>query len=399
MDRHKRVRVLRVADISASAPGGMRHYMLRSGAALEAMGHQVSYLWREDMIPRVRHGGLRRLLVPWSIALRGLRESKRWDVVEVHEPLGAVYGLLRILLWRRWLPPLALLSYGLEGRSWAAYRERARRIQQPIAMRSRLSVRLTLVCQAAVAARTADVVIVPSSADESHLIRRLRVPRRRVIMAPSGVSSAFLNTSAAARDDETIKIIFVGSWIDRKGTRELGAAWEALAEDPRLRLTLAGTSLAAENVLSSLSTKHRDRVTVIPTITPEDLCTQLTGHDIFVLPSWFEGMPLSLLEAAACGLPCVVSHVCGVCDVFPDGQAETFGAITVPPHRSDALTDALATLIADPDRRAELGRRARKRASIFTWESSASLIASAYSIARGVDAPLSPREVSEALPG
>ena len=361
--------------------------MLDTGAALEAMGHEVSYLWYEDMLPRVRHGGLRRLLLPWSIAMRGLCEGKRWDVVEVHEPLGAVYGLLRVLTLRRWLPPLALLSHGLEGRSWAAYRERARRTRRPIAVRSRISIPLTVVAQAVVAAVTADVVIVLCSADASHLLNRFRLPRRRVMIAPSGVHKAFLDSPRAARDNEMIKIVFVGSWIDRKGTPELCEAWDAVADDPRLRLTLAGTSRSAEDVLASLSPANRDRVTVIRTITQEDLCALLTDQDIFVLPSWFEGMPLSLLEAAACGLPCVVTSVCGVRDVFPDGQAEAFGAITIPPHRSDALIHALASLIADPARRAELGRRARRRASAFAWERSAERIALAYSVARGTEVP------------
>jgi glycosyltransferase involved in cell wall biosynthesis len=402
MDRPKVVRVLRIADVSGRSPGGIRQYMLSTSAALESMGHQVSYLWYEDMLPSVRHRGLRRLLVPWAIAMRGLREGGQWDVVEVHEPLGAVYGMLRVLTRRRWLAPLVLLSHGLEGRGWAAQRERARRIRQPIALKSRVSVPLTVVAQAVVAAMTADAVIVLSSTDESHLVNRLRLPRQRVIMAPSGVEEAFLNSTPAATDDEAkddkrIKIIFVGSWIDRKGTPELCAAWDTLAEDRRLWLTLAGTSASAENILASLSTAHRDRVTVIPIITQEDLRTQLTDHDIFVLPSWFEGMPLSLLEAAACGLPCVATSVCGVRDIFPDGEAEAFGAITIPPHRSDALADALATLIADPTRRAELGRRARQRASVFTWEASAERIALAYSIARGVEVPSVGKEVPNAF--
>jgi glycosyltransferase involved in cell wall biosynthesis len=231
---------------------------------------------------------------------------------------------------------------------------------------------------------TADVVIVLSSADASHLTNRFRLPRRRVVTAPSGVEKTFLNSPPADSDDEKVKIIFVGSWIDRKGTPELCEAWDALAHDPRLWLTLAGTSRSAQDVLASISPANRDRVTVIPTITSEDLCAQLCHHDIFVLPSWFEGMPLSLLEAAACGLPCVVTKVCGVLDVFPDEDGQAFGAITIPAHRSDVLIHALATLIADPARRTELGRRARKRASTFTWEASAERIAFAYSVARNM---------------
>jgi glycosyltransferase involved in cell wall biosynthesis len=248
---------------------------------------------------------------------------------------------------------------------------------------------VTLISQAVLAAKTADVVIVLSSEDAEYLTGRLHVPSRRVIIAPSGVDSRFLATTKVVREDDEIRLIFVGSWIDRKGTPELGAAWEALGDDPRLRLTLAGTSAGVVEVLASLPRIYRDRVVVVPVLDQDAMCELLAAHDLFVLPSWFEGMPITLLEAAATGLPCVACSICGNRDVFPEEQAEDFGAIMIPPHRSDALIEALAILIADPARRDELGRRARRRASLFSWEASAEQIASAYSIACGTEVPSS----------
>ena len=363
--------------------------MQQTGAVLETLGCDVAYLWREDMLRRVTHGGFRRLLLPWAIALRCAREGHRWDVVEIHEPLGAVYGLARRFLLPRRLPPLALLSHGLEARGWAAVRDRARQTGHRVPLKSRITVPVTLISQAVLAAKTADVVIVLSSEDAEYLTGRLHVPSRRVIIAPSGVDSRFLATTKVVREDDEIRLIFVGSWIDRKGTPELGAAWEALGDDPRLRLTLAGTSAGVVEVLASLPRIYRDRVVVVPVLDQDAMCELLAAHDLFVLPSWFEGMPITLLEAAATGLPCVACSICGNRDVFPEEQAEDFGAIMIPPHRSDALIEALAILIADPARRDELGRRARRRASLFSWEASAEQIASAYSIACGTEVPSS----------
>jgi glycosyltransferase involved in cell wall biosynthesis len=101
-------------------------------------------------------------------------------------------------------------------------------------------------------------------------------------------------------------------------------------------------------------------------------------HGVFVLPSYFEGMPLAMLEAAAAGLPCVVCAVCGNLDFFRPERPERDGGVLVSPHDADALTDALDRLVSDPELRSELGARARARARSFTWRQNASQALHAY---------------------
>ena len=82
--------------------------------------------------------------------------------------------------------------------------------------------------------------------------------------------------------------------------------------------------------------------------------------EIFCLPSWWEAMPLSVLEAMASGLPVVASDV-GAIDTMLGPPEERCG-ITVAPQDPAALARALEELLADPSKRVELGERARKRA-------------------------------------
>lgn len=85
--------ILRVADIPREVAGGMHGYMANSARVLAADGHAVDYLFTEDLapgIPRV----LRRLLVLPVRVLGGRRRGRAFDVVEIHEPLGAPYALL-----------------------------------------------------------------------------------------------------------------------------------------------------------------------------------------------------------------------------------------------------------------------------------------------------------------
>ena len=90
----------------------------------------------------------------------------------------------------------------------------------------------------------------------------------------------------------------------------------------------------------------------------KDMAVVLSQADIACLPSYREGLPKSLLEAAASGLPIVTTNVPGCREVVEDGVE----GLLVPACDAEALADALAKLIADPALRARMGAAARARA-------------------------------------
>jgi glycosyltransferase involved in cell wall biosynthesis len=77
--------------------------------------------------------------------------------------------------------------------------------------------------------------------------------------------------------------------------------------------------------------------------------------DIYVLPSYAEGMPIGLLEAMSYGLVCITTPVGGIPEVIQDGQ----NGVLIPPGDTKALTEVLDRLICEPDLRFRLGREAR----------------------------------------
>ena len=359
---------------------------MKSGAALADRGVQVDYLFEEDLVLPAAVAPLRRLLLPWLIATRVWRIARgpcRPDVVEIHEPWAAPYAALRRLALLRRLPPCVVMSHGLEERFWLARRERLRRVGQRLPLKSRIAVPLTLISQARVALRSASQVLVLSTEDADFLATRRRIPPERIKRINGGVDDEIL--SAERSSPPAPRLLFVGSWIDRKGATELAGAWCRLRRSyPELTLTLAGTQPRdADRVLSDFRPDCRDGITVVPSIDDRELLALLTGHDVFVLPTWFEGMPLSMIEAAAAGLACVVTSVCGNVDFFrrPDPQAD--GAILILPHSVDALVEAVSALADDPDLRARLGANARKRAAGFTWGHTADQALAAYRAALG----------------
>jgi glycosyltransferase involved in cell wall biosynthesis len=368
---------LRVADVPNAATAGMSGHLLSSSAEMEGRGHRVSFWFRDQLRPGISSPGIRRLVVPWLIVadvLAATRRGERFDVVEIHETRAGAYALVARLAGSR-LPACAVLSFGLDERYWQAERVHLRAYGRRHSLKSRILVPLTLLSQSRLALRTAEAVLVLSSVDRDYVVERLGVPSERVTCAFTGVSGEHLfDLTRTPRRDA--RVLFLGSWIERKGTVELIAAWRrVVAERPGLRLTIAGTG-DSERVRTD--TAGLPGIDLVPTVTRDELPALLADHDVFVLPSWFEGMPLAMLEAAAAGLACVVSGVCGILDVFRPEDPQRDGAILVPASDADALYRALSTLAADGELRWRLGALARERARNFKWASNAERTIAAY---------------------
>ncbi|HEX3083078.1 MAG TPA: glycosyltransferase family 4 protein [Pyrinomonadaceae bacterium] len=148
-----------------------------------------------------------------------------------------------------------------------------------------------------------------------------------------------------------LRLLFVG-WLDReKGVFELIEACRQLSATHHFELNLVGEGNASE-AIRELVARHKleDVVTFSGWLSVTEVETALAEADVFVLPSWVEGLPNAMIEAMAARLPVIVSAVGNIPDVVVDGR----DALLIPPQDIPSLRAALARVLEDEPLRRQL---------------------------------------------
>jgi glycosyltransferase involved in cell wall biosynthesis len=168
-------------------------------------------------------------------------------------------------------------------------------------------------------------------------------------------------------------VTYTGRLLRGKGLDTLIEAFARVAEaDAAAHLLLVGSgegqALSVEAELLARVRDHglRERVTFAGRVLAVE--DYLRASDVFAFPSLFEALGISLIEAAACGLPAVGSRTGGIVDVIEEGET----GFLVEPGDARQLTEALSVLLADEELRVRMGRQAARVArSRFDFADSA----------------------------
>ncbi|MCF0134807.1 MAG: glycosyltransferase [Lachnospiraceae bacterium] len=165
---------------------------------------------------------------------------------------------------------------------------------------------------------------------------------------------------------ETIEIFHVGRIMHLKNHRMMiDTVEKLLSENHNVRLHFYGEGADKEELMREVRDRSLDKNIIFEGLNT-GLFSELCKGDIFVLPSQYEGMPMSLIEAMAAGLPCIATNVGGARDVMEEGVS---GLLCDPEEESFA--NRLRVLIQDETLRKKLGENAIIRASRFSDDSMA----------------------------
>jgi colanic acid/amylovoran biosynthesis glycosyltransferase len=177
-----------------------------------------------------------------------------------------------------------------------------------------------------------------------------------VMLSPQSRTNSSAITGPGPR---ILEIVCVGRLAPAKGHLILLEALRLLRErGAPVRLTIVGAG-PDRPVLDAFVALHKldDQVTLTSALSHTHTLTHLRRADIFALASFSEGMPVSLMEAMALGLPCVSTSVAAIPELIRSGV----DGLLVPPANPQALADAIESLASDSAFRKSLGQSARQR--------------------------------------
>jgi len=275
------------------------------------------------------------------LALRRILVHEPFDLVHLHGTRAGFFGTLALGLMRR-RPRVIYTVHGL-----SCSRAASARVKRLFARVERFI------------AHRADRVISVSEHDRQSGVEAGLLPPGRTTSIPNGigVGAPGQGSRLLRRADDAAEVLIVARLVPQKGIQVLlEAARTVLQSHPRARFTLAGDGpLRLELEAQAERLGISKQVHFLGTV--QDTPELLARCDLFVLPSLWEGMPLSLLEAMAAGRPAVATAVSGSAELILDEET----GLLVPAGDPAALAAAMTRLLQDPEAAEAMGARARDR--------------------------------------
>lgn len=344
--------------IKGLGPGGAERLLVAAARHVDTdrFRYEACYLlpWKDHLVGELEAAGVpvtclgvRRAASPgWVGRLRRLIRERRYDLVHAHLPYAAIGARLALRGLPR--PARPALVY-TEHNTWERYRPATRRMN-------------------AATFRWNDAVIAVSGSVAASVRSRSGPPVRVIV---NGVDSAAVRTGALSREEaraslelpaDRMVVGTVGGLTPKKGHAVLvRAARRVVDEAPEALFAFVGLPADPGPVREEIARAGLGDHVLLLGYRPE-AARLMRAFDVFCLPSRYEGLPVSLLEAMTLSIPPVATSVGGVSEVVTEGE----DGLLVPSEDPEALAKALLSLIRDPGLRSRLGERAARTAEGFS---------------------------------
>ncbi|HET6942078.1 MAG TPA: glycosyltransferase family 4 protein [Sphingomicrobium sp.] len=209
-------------------------------------------------------------------------------------------------------------------------------------------------------AESAAFVACVSDFTRSQLCRLLhpsRWSRARVVRC--GIDLSHFQMRAARPQSSPPRLISVGRLSSEKGQIVLLRACKLLAgRGAKVHLTLIGSGPLEGLIRDEIAKEGMgDYVELTGELPPDEVRSKLEGSDVFCLTSFAEGLPISIMEAMAVGVPVIATSIAGIPELVVNGDT----GLLVPPGNVDALAEALEKLLGDAKLRDKIVGAGRKR--------------------------------------
>jgi glycosyltransferase involved in cell wall biosynthesis len=372
------MRILVAHQVARARTGGMSRLMGFIHDRIEAAGHEVDYLCADDVPPTWTSWYGRRIAFPMAVRAKAIeadRAGRPYSIVNVHEPSAAP-----VLLGRRASPAVVITSHGLERRAWELAKEEGLLGREGPGWRTRLTYPPSALWLGDFALRRADHVFCLNDEDRHRLVQDFGRSPQTITRIMPGADEVYAKAAATRDYSQATRILFAATWRKNKGIEDLVPAFVDLAErHPDLVLNVVGSGVPATAVHAQFPEHLRARIVCDIPADDRAMAAAFARADVFLLPSLFEGTPLTLIQAMMSGLPIVTTSTCGMKDVVDDEKT----GLLIPIRSPQAVVAAVQRFLGSSSLRREIGTAARTAAlREYTWDRSSVPVLRAYEALR-----------------
>jgi len=355
---------------------GIGHYVYGYCTKLLEEGHQVTVITRGSFHKTQRENldGIEVIrapfipLYPFYLYLHGIFLNKivkslesHVDIVHIHTPLPPLVRTSLPIITTIHSPILSDSKYSTIRSIYSLVSKiSARFVSYPLEMKLIAS----------------SDTITAVSASVAQDLRNYHLDPVQLCILHNGVNEQFFTPKQKKSQGEK-QILYVGRMDHEKGVFDLlNCAQHLCSKRSDLFFNFVGDG----RDLTKLKQKSKkmgleDRVTFTGQLDRDKLVQMYQDADLFVFPSYHEGLPTVLLEAMSCGLPIIATDVRGNGDVIVNGE----NGILVPPKSPNELAESILSLVDDERYKCVLGKNARNTIEAkYTWNAVAKNIVDCY---------------------
>ena len=209
--------------------------------------------------------------------------------------------------------------------------------------------------------KNVDKLLLLNTEDKEFLLNKFKRKESDIFIYKNGIHQLNLVNKTL---NYHFTILFNGSYIKRKGIDILIDAAKIISDRiDNLKFLLIGTGYTKEDIIEKWPNEIRDKVTIIPKFNSEDEASYLSQTDLFVLPSFYEGQPLSLLQAMSAGICCITTNTCGQKDIIEHYK----NGLLFDPGNSLQLANLIIEMKNNVQKRTDIGINAKLSIQDRSW--------------------------------
>jgi glycosyltransferase involved in cell wall biosynthesis len=335
--------IVHISEVDITPNSGMGRVEYYWKNAFENRGYEFIHIGPCE-VGYIMHKGLFAYKAYWYFKKLKIKPS----AFIVHEPFSGVFANHGI--------PCFVESHGVERRAW----ENNIIIEK---LRTRIFFPIWRLRNCDKGIKNATKLLLINSDDKTYVENKYKRKSDDIFIFKNGVK--IFKDFVYEDSLREFTILFNGSWIERKGIDVLvSAANELFCKGLVINYLLIGTGKKSSEVLNDWPQDLRKFVTVIDKFESCKEIEYLSMANVFVLPSFSEGQPLSLLQAMSAGKCCITTNTCGQKDIVKNGET----GFLIPVGDYKILSNTIYKCYQNSELVKYIGENAKLEMKLRTWK-------------------------------